>query len=128
MRPQRPERPGKRRFRQIVIESLKSREPTATPNIGCNRFCVDNVLLLNKRPSGHVRGLSGMKKFAAGVMLGFVASWAMAFASSNLNHDGSFWNRLNNAAKDGYVNGYSDAMRVTVPNPALPNPTPHLTH
>ena len=55
-----------------------------------------------------------MKKFAAGVMLGFVASWAVAFASPNVGHNGVFWNRLNNAAKDGYVNGYSDAMRVSV--------------
>jgi len=55
-----------------------------------------------------------MKKFASGVLLGFLASWAVAFASSNVSHDGSFWNRLNNAAKDGYVNGYSDAMRVSV--------------
>jgi hypothetical protein len=55
-----------------------------------------------------------MKKFASGVLLGFLASWAVAFASPNVNHDGSFWNRLNNAAKDGYVNGYSDAMRVSI--------------
>ena len=55
-----------------------------------------------------------MKKFAAGVMLGFVASWAVAFASANVSHNGSFWNRLNTTAKDGYVNGYSDAMRVSV--------------
>ncbi len=55
-----------------------------------------------------------MKKFASGVLLGFLASWALAFASSSVSHDGSFWNRLNNTAKDGYVNGYSDAMRVSV--------------
>jgi hypothetical protein len=55
-----------------------------------------------------------MKKFAAGVMLGFVASWAIAFASTGASHDGSFWNRLNGSAKDGYVNGYSDAMKVSV--------------
>ena len=55
-----------------------------------------------------------MKKFASGVLLGFLASWAVAFASSNVSHDGSFWNRLNNTAKDGYVNGYSDAMRVSI--------------
>jgi len=69
-----------------------------------------------------------MKKFAAGVMLGFVASWAMAFASSNLNHDGSFWNRLNNAAKDGYVNGYSDAMRVSVGKLEVLNSAADLFH
>lgn len=55
-----------------------------------------------------------MKKFVAGVMLGFLASWAMAFAASNLGHNGSFWSKLNPAAKDGYVNGYSDAMNVSV--------------
>jgi len=55
-----------------------------------------------------------MKKFAAGVMLGFVASWAVAFASNSISHDGSFWNRLNGSAKDGYVNGYSDAMKVSI--------------
>jgi hypothetical protein len=55
-----------------------------------------------------------MKKFAAGVVLGFVASWAVAFASTAMSHNGSFWNRLNGPAKDGYVNGYSDAMKVSV--------------
>ena len=69
-----------------------------------------------------------MKKFAAGLMLGFVASWALAFASSNLNHDGSFWNRLNNAAKDGYVNGYSDAMRVSVGKLEVLNSAADLFH
>jgi hypothetical protein len=69
-----------------------------------------------------------MKKFAAGVMLGFVASWAFAFASANPNHDGSFWNRLNNAAKDGYVNGYSDAMRVSVGKLEVLNSAADLFH
>ena len=54
-----------------------------------------------------------MKKFIAGVVLGFMASVALAFASSDITHNGSFWNRLNLSAKDGYVNGYSDAMRVS---------------
>jgi hypothetical protein len=69
-----------------------------------------------------------MKKFAAGVMLGFVASWAVAFASSNVNHNGSFWNRLNGAAKDGYVNGYSDAMRVSVGKLEVLNSAADLFH
>jgi len=69
-----------------------------------------------------------MKKFAAGVMLGFVASWALAFASSNPNHDGSFWNRLNNAAKGSYVNGYSDAMRVSVGKLEVLNSAADLFH
>lgn len=55
-----------------------------------------------------------MKKFVAGVVLGFVASWAMAFAAPNVDHRGAFWNKLSASAKDGYVNGYSDAMRVSV--------------
>ena len=69
-----------------------------------------------------------MKKFAAGVMLGFVASWAVAFASSSVNHNGSLWNRLNNAAKDGYVNGYSDAMRVSVGKLEVLNSAADLFH
>jgi hypothetical protein len=69
-----------------------------------------------------------MKKFAAGVMLGFVASWAVAFASSNVSHNGSFWNRLNSTAKDGYVNGYSDAMRVSVGKLDVLNSAADLFH
>ena len=55
-----------------------------------------------------------MKKFVVGVVVGFVASCAVAFASASANHDGVFWNKLNRTAKDGYVNGYADAMRVSV--------------
>jgi hypothetical protein len=69
-----------------------------------------------------------MKKFAAGVTLGFVASWAIAFASSNVSHNGSFWNRLNGTAKDGYVNGYSDAMRVSVGKLDVLNSAADLFH
>ena len=69
-----------------------------------------------------------MKKFAAGLMLGFVASWAVAFASSSVNHNGTFWNRLNVAAKDGYVNGYSDAMRVSVDKLDMLNSAADLFH
>jgi hypothetical protein len=69
-----------------------------------------------------------MKKFAAGVMLGFVASWAVAFASTSINHNGTFWNRLNIAAKDGYVNGYSDAMRVSVDKLDMLNSAADLFH
>jgi len=54
-----------------------------------------------------------MKKFVAGVVLGFIASWGVTFAASG-NHNGVFWNHLNDSAKDGYVNGYSDAMKVSV--------------
>ena len=69
-----------------------------------------------------------MKKFTAGVVLGFIASWAVAFASVAVNHNGGFWNRLNNAAKDGYVNGYSDAMRVSVGKLEVLNSAADLFH
>lgn len=55
-----------------------------------------------------------MKKFIGGVVLGFLMSCALAFASQNLDHNGVFWNRLNSSAKAGYVDGYSDAMQVSV--------------
>jgi hypothetical protein len=55
-----------------------------------------------------------MKKFFAGAVLGFLASWTFAFAAPNFGHDGNFWNKLNTSAKDGYVNGYSDAMRFSL--------------
>ena len=29
-------------------------------------------------------------------------------------HNGLFWNKLNRPVKEGYVNGYADAMRVSV--------------
>jgi hypothetical protein len=55
-----------------------------------------------------------MKRFVAGVVVGFVASCAVAFASTSVNHNGLFWNKLNRPVKEGYVNGYADAMRVSV--------------
>ena len=55
-----------------------------------------------------------VKSFVAGVVVGFVASCAVAFASSTADHNGVFWNKLNRATKDGYVSGYADAMRVSV--------------
>ncbi|HLW72249.1 MAG TPA: hypothetical protein VKS22_16685 [Candidatus Binataceae bacterium] len=55
-----------------------------------------------------------MKKFSAGVVLGFLVSWGMVFAEPNFNHNGIFWTRLNNTAKTGYINGYGDAMQVSV--------------
>jgi hypothetical protein len=54
-----------------------------------------------------------MKRFSAGVMLGFLASWGIGFAAPNFNHNGDFWNKLNTSAKSGYVNGYGDAMQVS---------------
>jgi hypothetical protein len=55
-----------------------------------------------------------MKKFSAGVVLGFLMSWAMVFAEGNVDHNGIFWTRLNDTAKTGYINGYGDAMQVSV--------------
>ena len=55
-----------------------------------------------------------MKKFIAGVVVGFVLSCAGVFAAPSFDHNGSYWNQLNPSAKSGYVNGYSDAMQVSV--------------
>ncbi|HLK84905.1 MAG TPA: hypothetical protein VKT27_00235 [Candidatus Binataceae bacterium] len=55
-----------------------------------------------------------MKKFIAGVVVGFVLSCAGVFAAPSFDHNGAYWNRLNPSAKDGYVDGYSDAMQVSV--------------
>jgi len=54
-----------------------------------------------------------MKRFSAGVVLGFLASWGIGFAAPNFSHNGNFWNKLNTSAKTGYVNGYGDAMQVS---------------
>lgn len=55
-----------------------------------------------------------MKKFVAGAVMGFLLSWTMVFAAQSLDHNGVFWSGLNGSAKAGYVNGYSDAMQVSV--------------
>jgi len=55
-----------------------------------------------------------MKKFAAGVLLGFILSCGLGLAAQSLDHNGTFWNRLDISAKTGYVDGYSDAMQVSV--------------
>jgi hypothetical protein len=55
-----------------------------------------------------------MKRFSAGVLAGLLLSWAMAFAASGVEHNGLFWTHLDRSAKAGYVNGYSDAMQVSV--------------
>jgi hypothetical protein len=55
-----------------------------------------------------------MKKFIAGVVVGFVVSCGVGFAASSFDHNGVFWNKLNDAAKTGYINGYGDAMQVSV--------------
>jgi hypothetical protein len=55
-----------------------------------------------------------MKKFSVGVVVGFMLSVALAMASSGIEHNGLFWKKLDNSAKAGYVNGYADAMQVSV--------------
>jgi hypothetical protein len=60
------------------------------------------------------RILNKMKKFIAGVVVGFVASCGVVFAAQSFDHNGVFWNKLNNAAKTGYMNGYGDAIQVSI--------------
>jgi hypothetical protein len=55
-----------------------------------------------------------MKKFVAGAVMGFLLSCSMLFAAQSLDHNGVFWTGLSNSGKAGYVNGYSDAMQVSV--------------
>src|SRR5208283_1975948 len=55
-----------------------------------------------------------MKKFSAGVVVGLLAGWVVAVGATVAEHNGLYWGRLNPAAKSGYVNGYADAMQVSV--------------
>ena len=55
-----------------------------------------------------------MKKFIVGVVVGFGFSCGIGLASPGLEHNGIFWLRLTNPAKTGYINGYRDAMDVSV--------------
>ncbi|HKV53279.1 MAG TPA: hypothetical protein VJN94_01440 [Candidatus Binataceae bacterium] len=55
-----------------------------------------------------------MKNFIAGVVLGVVASCGMVFASPGFGHNGVFWQQLTNPGKTGYIDGYRDAMGVSV--------------
>lgn len=55
-----------------------------------------------------------MKKFIAGVVVGFGLSCGIGFASSSAEHNGTFWQQLSHSVKTGYVNGYRDAMDVSV--------------
>jgi hypothetical protein len=57
--------------------------------------------------------ITEMKRFIASVVVGFVTSCGAGFAAQSFDHNGVFWNRLNNAAKTGYINGYGDAMQVS---------------
>jgi hypothetical protein len=55
-----------------------------------------------------------MKKFIAGVVVGMGLSSGMGFASSGFSHNGFFWQQLSNPVKTGYINGYRDAMDISV--------------
>jgi hypothetical protein len=55
-----------------------------------------------------------MKNFILGLVLGLLMSCALTFAAQSFDHNGVFWNRLDSSAKTGYVDGYSDAMQVSV--------------
>src|SRR5271155_31873 len=54
-----------------------------------------------------------MRKFRAGMVVGFVASCGVGFAAQSFEHNGVFWNRLNSDAKTSYINGYGAAMQVS---------------
>jgi len=55
-----------------------------------------------------------MKKFVSGMVVGLMLACGFSFAAPNLDHNGLFWNKLDSTAKNGYVNGYADAMQVSV--------------
>jgi len=55
-----------------------------------------------------------MRKFILGMVVGSLATWGLALAAATgFDHNGSFWNKLDASAKNGYVDGYSDAMQVS---------------
>jgi hypothetical protein len=55
-----------------------------------------------------------MRKFIAGVVVGCGLSCGIGLASPGVEHNGIFWQQLTKAAKTGYINGYRDAMDVSV--------------
>jgi hypothetical protein len=55
-----------------------------------------------------------MKKFIAGLVVGCSLSCGVGLASPSFQHNGSFWQRLTLGAKTGYINGYRDAMEVSI--------------
>lgn len=55
-----------------------------------------------------------MRKFSAGVVVGLMVSAAIAFGATVVEHNGVYWGRLDRGGKAGYVNGYADAMQVSV--------------
>jgi hypothetical protein len=55
-----------------------------------------------------------MKKFIVGAVVGFGLSCGIGLASPSVEHNGTFWQQLTKPAKTGYINGYRDAMDVSV--------------
>lgn len=58
--------------------------------------------------------ISGIGKFAAGVVVGASLTCAVASATQLSRHDGLFWKGLGNQDKTAYVAGYSDAMHTSL--------------
>ncbi|MCL5044154.1 MAG: hypothetical protein M1336_02595 [Deltaproteobacteria bacterium] len=69
-----------------------------------------------------------MRKFCAGALLGLLAAWGVAAASQGADHDGWFWNKLDAAAKTGYVSGYGDAMQLSASKLAILHTASQLFH
>ena len=63
------------------------------------------------RTSGSI---SGMIKFAAGVIVGASLTCAVASATQVSSHNGLFWKGLGSQGKTAYVDGYSDAMQTSL--------------
>src|SRR5260370_42564391 len=59
-------------------------------------------------------GAGKMKKFVAGVVVGVVVSWGGGFVGPTGDHNGVFWGKLRNPAKNSYINVYRDAMQGDV--------------
>jgi hypothetical protein len=94
------------------------------PALGCDlkltdRYSITLNILIEPLSHGYgwwlrLGGANRMKKFIVGVVVGFVVSLGVGFAAPSVDHNGLFWNRLNGSAKTGYINGYGDAMQVSV--------------
>jgi hypothetical protein len=58
--------------------------------------------------------ITGMFKFAGGVIVGASLTCAVASATQVSNHDGLFWKGLGNQDKTAYVDGFTDAMHSSL--------------
>jgi hypothetical protein len=64
-----------------------------------------------RRESGRT---GGVFKFAAGVIAGASLSCAFAWGATGVRHDGNFWKALGKPDQAAYIDGYSDAARVSL--------------